>query len=89
MDVKFQKEPEGNKLLKVRLSSEGGLIMSSIFWLLLVGMLVVNPTDALAYIDATSGGLLIQLLLGGLAGVGVIVKLYWRKLVGIFRKEKE
>lgn len=63
--------------------------MPNILWLLMVGMIVVSPTDALAYIDATSGGLLIQLLLGGLAGVGVIVKLYWRKLVGIFRKEKE
>ena len=63
--------------------------MPNILWLLMVGMIVVNPTDALAYIDGTSGGLLIQLLLGGLAGVGVIVKLYWHKLIGIFRKEKE
>lgn len=63
--------------------------MHIFLWLLMVGVVALNPTDALAYIDGTSGGLLIQLLLGGLAGVGVIVKLYWRKVVGIFRKEKE
>ena len=63
--------------------------MPNILWLLMAGIIVVSPTDAFAYIDGTSGGLLIQLLLGGIAGVGVIVKLYWRKLIGIFRKEKE
>ncbi len=58
--------------------------------MLLVSLIIAShPSDAFAYIDGTSGGLLIQLLLGGLAGVGVIVKLYWRKFIGVFKKEKE
>jgi len=28
-------------------------------------------------------------LLGGLAGIGVLVKLYWGKLTKFFRKEKD
>lgn len=31
------------------------------------------------YIDATSGGLLIQALLGGFAGVGFVARLVWSR----------
>ena len=55
-------------------------------WLLVVGIIVVHPADALAYIDPTAGGLLVQLVLGGIAGIGVIIKLYWKKLTGRFKK---
>lgn len=43
----------------------------------------------LAYIDPTSGGLLIQLLLAGAVGFGVIVKLYFRKLLKFFSFSKK
>jgi len=56
---------------------------------LFVGILVIEPDYALAYIDPSAGGLLVQLLLGGLAGIGVLVKLYWGKLTKFFRKEKD
>jgi len=47
------------------------------------------PQPAHAYIDAGTGGLIIQLLLAGLAGLGVVIKMYWRKLAGYFsRREK-
>jgi hypothetical protein len=55
-------------------------------WLLMVGIIVTNPVDALAYIDPTAGGLLVQLVLGGIAGSGLLVKLYWSKLVERFKK---
>jgi len=59
--------------------------------LLMVGILVLQPLDALAYVDPTAGGLLLQLLLGGLAGLGVVVRLYWDRLKEKFtnkRREK-
>lgn len=34
------------------------------------------PTPAHAYLDPGTGGMLVQLLLGGIAGAVVIVKLY-------------
>lgn len=37
-----------------------------------------------AYVDPGSGSMLLQLLLGGVAGLGVIVKLYWRRLADRF-----
>jgi hypothetical protein len=36
--------------------------------------------DALAYIDPGSGSILLQLILGGVAGALVVVKMYWQKL---------
>ncbi|HJR75716.1 MAG TPA: hypothetical protein VJ805_02050 [Nitrospiraceae bacterium] len=36
--------------------------------------------NAFAYIDPGSGSILLQLILGGVAGVLVVVKMYWQKL---------
>ncbi len=47
------------------------------------------PTTAHAYIDPTAGGLLIQMLLAGAAGIGVVTKLYWRRLVAWLKKPSE
>lgn len=37
-----------------------------------------RPT--LAYLDPGSGSMMLQVLLGGVAAVGVILKLYWYRL---------
>jgi len=36
-----------------------------------------------AYIDAGTGSLLLQLLIGGLLGSLFIIKTFWRRLVGL------
>lgn len=36
---------------------------------------------AFAYLDPGTGSLFLQLLLGGVAGLAVIAKLYWRRLL--------
>ncbi len=44
----------------------------------------------LAYLDPGSGSLLLQLLLGGVAGAAVFLKLFWQKLTSVFRgRDKE
>lgn len=45
---------------------------------------IAEPAEA--YIDAGTGGLLIQLLLAGVAGAVVLTKLYWQKLKGFFTR---
>ena len=45
-----------------------------------------------AYLDPGTGSFLLQLLLGGVAGLVVIVKFYWHILVGkllFWKKNKE
>ena len=41
----------------------------------------------LAYLDAGSGSLIVQALVAGTAGMVVAVKLYWRRLKGVFRRK--
>ena len=66
-------------------------------WMAAAAACVAAP-EAHAYLDPGAGSMLLQILLGGLAGLGVLGKLYWhriRKLVGVRdaehreREEKE
>lgn len=43
---------------------------------------------SLAYLDAGSGSVLLQLLLGGAAAAAVTVKLSWRRLLTFLRIRK-
>lgn len=60
--------------------------MDKITILLIAVFTLGIPHDAFAYIDPTAGGMIVQILLMGLAGVGVIAKLYWKKFIGLFKK---
>jgi archaellum biogenesis protein FlaJ (TadC family) len=56
------------KWLTVRVSCSV-FILSSVF-----------VADAHAYIDPGSGSVLLQLILGGIAGIGVVARLYWDRI---------
>jgi hypothetical protein len=42
-----------------------------------------------AYLDPGSGSMLVQLLVGGVAAAAVAIKLYWYKLLRLFRIRKD
>jgi hypothetical protein len=44
--------------------------------------------DVVAYLDAGTGSMLVQILLGGLAAAGVALKIYWRRLMRLLRIRK-
>jgi len=46
-------------------------------------------SPAQAYLDPGSGSMFLQLLLGGVAGVTVVLKLYWRRLLHFFGRKQE
>jgi hypothetical protein len=48
--------------------------------------LVTNPT--LSYIDAGSGSLLLQAIVGGVAAAGVMTKVYWKRFRRFLHIEK-
>jgi len=52
-------------------------------------IIVTFPTPALAYIDPGSGRMLLQLILGGVAGLFVIIKLYWHRMLTVLGLRKE
>jgi hypothetical protein len=55
---------------------------------LLAALVVSLPVPAHAYVDPGTGAMLLQLLLGGVAGAAVVAKLYWARLRSLFKKSK-
>ena len=57
----------------------------SLALLVLTGWLFLEaPVDA--YLDPGAGSMLLQLLLGGFAALGVVAKLYWHRLISLVRR---
>lgn len=52
-------------------------------------LLLLMFTDAVAYLDPGTGSMLLQVILGGVAAVGVAIKLYWHKLRAAFGMAKK
>ena len=56
---------------------------------LLIAYLVwMSETRVAAYLDPGSGSMLVQLLLGGVAGAAVVMKLGWERFKDMFRSSK-
>jgi hypothetical protein len=51
--------------------------------------LMLMISDAVAYLDPGTGSMLLQVILGGIAAVGVAIKLYWHKLRAAFGMAKK
>lgn len=60
-----------------------------VFLLLLALPWLTAPKVAHAYLDPGTGSILLQVLIGGVAGLGVIGKLYWHRLRGLFGVRKK
>jgi hypothetical protein len=52
------------------------------------GLLALSATRAEAYLDPGSGSMLLQLLLGGAAGLAVAIRLSWRRLTARLRGDR-
>ena len=53
--------------------------------------MLIFTNEAEAYLDPGTGSMLLQVILGGVAAVGVAIKLYWHKLrvaFGMGKKER-
>ena len=49
---------------------------------------VLMPRPSHAYLDPTSGSILLQVLLGGLAGAALAMRLFWHKILAWFSGRK-
>jgi hypothetical protein len=54
-----------------------------------VALLLLCPHLAHAYIDPGSGSMLLQVLLGGVAGVVVLCRLYWHRLLALLGRRDD
>ncbi len=68
----------------------GGILLYSLIMLrsalTIVALLAAFERPASAYLDPGTGSMLLQVLLGGVAAVSVVAKLYWRRLTTAFAK---
>lgn len=59
--------------------------------LVILAILLLSADPVLAYLDPGTGSMMLQVILGGIAAVGVALKLYWHKFrvaLGFRGKEK-
>jgi len=40
-----------------------------------------------AYLDANSGSILLAAIAGGTAGIAVLLRMYWNRILGLFSKK--
>jgi hypothetical protein len=59
----------------------GTCTFRALFAALLLG---IATSNAYAYLDPGTGSMILQVLLGGVAGVMLAGKLYWQKLLSLF-----
>jgi hypothetical protein len=64
-------------------STSEHLVFSCAVVLAVVWVVLLAP-PAEAYIDPSAGGMLVQLILAGTAGVAVLGKLFWTRIKGLF-----
>ena len=55
--------------------------------LLALLLAAMAPVRAYAYLDPASGSMLLQLIVGGVAGLGLLLKLFWHRILGFFRRK--
>jgi hypothetical protein len=56
---------------------------------LCLGILLFLTRPAHAYLDPGSGSMVLQLLLGGVAALGVVIKLFWHRILHLFGIRKD
>jgi len=49
--------------------------------LAVIVLILLVPPPASAYLDPAAGSMLLQLILGGLAGVALAIKVFWHRIV--------
>jgi hypothetical protein len=67
---------------------EGEDLMKSWQWFVAV-LLILFAAPVNAYLDPGTGSMLLQVILGGIAAIGVAIKLFWHKIrvaIGLSKK---
>jgi hypothetical protein len=56
------------------------------FLTLCMSLLFIAPANA--YLDPGTGSIIFQAVVGGALGLGIALKLYWRKIVAFFKRKQ-
>ena len=61
------------------------LLLRALF-LLVAGLSIASPAEA--YLDPGTGSMLVSAVVGVAAAVGLAVKMFWYRLIGLFRGKR-
>jgi len=70
----------------VRRRNKPGCVRSKLPFMVLIALLLM-PISALAYLDPTTGSMLISAIVGLLASLVLAVKTYWYRIKGFFKRK--
>lgn len=68
--------------------SPGPALRSTALFLFVLALLA-GAAPAMAYLDPAAGSLILQVLLGGIAGLALVIKLFWRRLLGLLGLDRK
>ena len=63
--------------------------MNTLFTVTILGVLFAPPLKGHLYLDPGSGSFILQLAIATVLGGLFVLKGYWSKIVGLFRKDKK
>ena len=52
-------------------------------------LLLLSSSSAYAYLDPASSSYILQILLAGIAGLVIVLKVYWHRFLALFRIDKK
>lgn len=58
-------------------------------FILVFTLILILPTPSFAYLDPATGSMIIQGIIGAIAGLVVAVRLYWQKIKSFFSRTKQ
>ena len=62
---------------------------SSYLFILTLILFTLSADRAYAYLDPAAGSVILQIILGGVAGIALLAKFYWRKIRGLFMRDQK
>ena len=63
-------------------------LTSSLLAVITLSLLLVSPT-AFAYLDPTTGSMVVSAIVGIFASIALALKTYWYKIKGLFRRDNK
>lgn len=57
--------------------------------LLIAAVLITASPPAMAYLDPSTGSMVVSAIVGIFASIALALKTYWYKIKGLFRREEE
>jgi len=64
--------------------------MERLFNLILIALIILNlfAMPAFAYVDPNAGSIVLQLIIGGITGILILLKVFWKKIRSFFNKQE-